>query len=111
MARQARGEYLDPKQVQVVHGIQRCVRQAYLCDEDDQTSGRFWQGRFKAVPLLDEVSLLACAAYVDLNPVRAALAELPELSDYTGAKDRIDDLHERARPRGSKKRGLIASAL
>jgi hypothetical protein len=44
--------------------------------------------------LLHEPSLLACAAYVDLNPVRAALAETPEESDYTGAKDRIDDLRD-----------------
>jgi hypothetical protein len=88
----------------------RCLAEniAVRSNHEEQTSGRFWQGRFKAVLLLDEASLLACAAYVDLNPIRAALAELPELSEYTGAKDRIDDLRERSRPRRSEKRGLSA---
>src|SRR5277367_1716111 len=35
--------------------------------------GHLWQGRFASVPM-DEPHLLACARYVELNPVRARLA-------------------------------------
>ena len=44
MARQARGEYLNPHEVQVVHCVQRCVRQAFLCGFD-KNSGKDYEYR------------------------------------------------------------------
>jgi hypothetical protein len=62
--------------------------------EEGKGLGRFWQSRFKAVRILDEESLLACAAYVDFNPIRAALAETLEASDYTSVQRRNTSLKE-----------------
>lgn len=46
--------------------------------------------------LLDEQALLAAMAYVDLNPVRAGLAETPEALDYTSIQERVGGLPEEA---------------
>ena len=59
--------------------------------EDDQ-HGHFWEERFKAHVLVDQASILRCMLYIDLNPIRANIASSIEQSDYTGAKDRWDDL-------------------
>jgi hypothetical protein len=71
---------------------------ARQANREDQTTGRFWQGRFKAVKLCDEAALLACSIYVDLNVIRAGLALTPEASDFTSAQRRIQALVQRGPP-------------
>ena len=63
---------------------------ARMANKQDQCTGRFWEGRFKAQRIVDEAGLLACAMYVDLNPVRAAMTETPDQSPHTSAYDRIE---------------------
>ncbi|MCA9157780.1 MAG: hypothetical protein KDA72_05600 [Planctomycetales bacterium] len=69
-----------------------CQKIAVRANAEDDATGKFFEGRFRAVKILDESGLLACAAYVDLNPIRAALAETLEDSDYTSAQRRIESL-------------------
>lgn len=63
---------------------------ARMANRQDECTGAFWEGRFKSQRIIDESALLACCMYVDLNPVRAAMADAPEKSEFTGAYDRFE---------------------
>ena len=78
---------------------------AQRANQDDGDVGKFWQARYRAVRLLDETAMLACAAYVDLNPIRAAMAETIEDSDYTSAQKRAGDLRSRGSADGIRVSG------
>ena len=78
---------------------------AQRANKDDKEVGKFWQARYRSVRLIDETAVLACAAYVDLNPIRAAMAETIEESDYTSAQKRAADLARRRGVRGGTSGG------
>ena len=63
----------------------KCLEEplARLANRQDQARGAFFEQRFKSVAVLDEESLLATCAYIDLNPVAAGIALVPEASPHT----------------------------
>ncbi len=71
---------------------------ARQANAEDKCTGSFWESRFKSQALLDEKALIACLAYVDLNPVRAKMAETPEDSEHTSIKLRCETLKEKEAP-------------
>jgi hypothetical protein len=83
---------------------------ARLANRQDECTGSFWEGRFKAQRITDEAGLLACSMYVDLNPVRAAMAETPEKSVHTSAFDRIEAMKGTTIPSSAAERVVISQA-
>lgn len=55
-------------------------RQTMYANRLKNRSGTLWEGRYKSSPIETETYLLACARYVDLNPVRAGMVAHPK--DY-----------------------------
>lgn len=60
-------------------------------NKEMKKTGHFWQGRFSSQVLEDDAAILACCAYVDLNPLRAGIVHLPELSEFTSLRVRLQE--------------------
>lgn len=63
----------------------------------EATRGAFFEARFKSVAILDEKSLLAVCTYIDLNPLAARLAAVPEASTHTSIQQRVTHVEQQGR--------------
>ena len=81
------------KRLSNVSWFMKCLSEpiAKRGNREGDVTGHFWETRFRVQPLLDEMAIAACMAYVDLNPIRAGLATTPESSDFTSVQERISD--------------------
>jgi len=74
-----------------VSWFMRCLSQpiARQANLEDKCTGKFRESRFNSQALKTGEALLSCMAYVDLNPIRAGMADTPETSEYTSIRERI----------------------
>jgi len=77
----------------------KCLKEplARMANREEQTRGVFFESRFKSIAILDEESLLATCAYIDLNPLAAGIATVPEGSEHTSIHQRVKHVEDQGR--------------
>ena len=82
------------ERLQSLSWLMKCLKEplSRLANREEQARGAFFEGRFKSIAILDDEALLATCAYIDLNPVAAGLAQVPEASSHTSIKTRVEHL-------------------
>jgi len=80
---------------------QVCQHMGIRCNSEDSVRGHFWESRFGMDRLCDEADVLACLAYVDLNPIRAGMVESLEAYPYVSVGERLRTLDDQPIETGS----------
>jgi REP element-mobilizing transposase RayT len=100
--------------LQSLSWFMKCLKEplARLANRQDKARGAFFEQRFKSVAILDDESLLATCAYIDLNPVAAGIAEVPEASPHTSINQRIEAVKGQGRSNDlqAAERGSVATS-
>ena len=64
-------------------------RYAQRINKRYQRTGTLWEGRFKSSPVSTDQYLLACSRYIEMNPVRAGMVNLPEQYEFSSYRAKI----------------------
>lgn len=74
---------VTPKTGDGLPQMMQAVGRSYVryFNDSQKRSGTLWEGRYKSTLIQTDRYLLACMAYIDLNPVRGGLVALP--ADYS----------------------------
>ena len=93
---------LTPQQDQALPKMMQAVGRSYVqvFNKVHGRTGTLWEGRYRSTLIQTDRYLLACMAYIDLNPVRAHMVAQPEdhvwssHAHYTGRRnDRLITPH------------------
>ena len=87
------------------NSLSRCLRAAHgrytrYINRRTGSSGQFWQGRYSS-HLVDNQYLIACARYIEINPVKRGYVDQPEDWQWSSAQAHImksDDPLVKAKP-------------
>ena len=85
---------LTPQEADGLPRMMQAVGRSYVqyFNRKQQRTGTLWEGRYRSTVLQTERYLLQCMAYIDLNPVRAAMVAGPQdypwssYAHYTGQR-------------------------
>lgn len=62
---------------------------ARRANAEEETTGKFWDGRFRSRECVGDEAVLLCGLYIDLNPIRAGEARSPETARYSSIYQRL----------------------
>ena len=71
-----------PEAVESIPAMMQAVGRRYVryFNDSQNRSGTLWEGRYRSAVIQADRHMLACMAYIDLNPVRAGM--VAEATDY-----------------------------
>jgi putative transposase len=88
---------LTPETAQGLPSMMQALGRRYVRHFNDRhgRSGTLWEGRYKSTLIQAEAYLLACMAYIDLNPVRAGMVAEPQMYAWSSHQHHIGQVNDK----------------